>query len=298
VIHFGKEKEKLIKEFGAELFNRGNYPKLNHPMIDFYFAHRDFNRFYKNLISGKKVSVVSGVNASGKLHLGHVLVFSFVKYLQDMGCDVFIPISDDESYVAKKIDDLSEGRQNALNLAKELLALGLNPNKTKFIIDTICTNIYPFAISLSRGITLSTVKAVYGYKDEDNPGLMFYPAIQSAHVLVPFLLGYEDVVVPIGIDEDPHLRVARDLAPKFNLMKPSVLICTFLEGIDGEKMSKSRGNYISLDEDENELRRKINKTLTGGRPTIKEQRELGGNPEVCIVRKYIQIFGTIQKKLN
>ncbi len=286
---FKEEMKKLIEEFGAKELT--DDLKLEHPMMNFYFAHRDFDRFLKNLKNCKRVAVVSGVNASGDLHLGHVLVFDFVKYLQNLGCEVFIPISDDETYVTKKIDDLKKARENALSLAKQLLALGLNPEKTYFIIDTICTNIYQFAMLLSRGVTLSTIKAVYGYSDEDNPGLIFYPCVQSAHVLLPFLLGYEDVVVPIGIDEDPHLRVARDLAPKFELEKPSVLICTFLEGTDGQKMSKSKGNYIALKEEN--LKEKVFSVLTGGRKTKEEQLKYGGNPDICVVRKYLAIFSQL-----
>ena len=95
---------------------------------------------------------------------------------------------------------------------------------TFFIIDQIYTNIYNLAIKLSKKITLSEVKATYGYKNEDNPGLYFYPAIQSAHIIFPQEKhGIKNVLVPIGPDEDAHIRISRDIAARFNYNKPAIL---------------------------------------------------------------------------
>ena len=196
------------------------------------------------------------------------------------GVDVFIPISDDESYVAGKVKTQEEAFENSMRLAKELLAYGFDPKKTFLIIDQIYTNIYNFAIKLSRRVTLSEIIASYGYKKEDNPGLYFYPAVQSAHVLLPQEIGdYKHVLVPIGPDEDSHLRIARDIASRAKYNKPAVLHVTFLPGIDGEKMSKSRNNNILFDDDEKTLRRKANKSLSGGKETAELQRKHGGDPE-------------------
>ena len=202
--------------------------------------------------------------------------------------DVYAPISDDESYVSGKIRNQDEGIRNGLKLAREYLAYGFNPKKTHIIIDQIYTNIYNLAIKLSKSITLSTNKAVYGYVNSDNIGLNFYPAVQSAHVVFPETLGMRNVLVPIGPDEDPHLRVARDVAEKYGYEKPAVLHGRFLPGLDGRKMSKSKGNAAYLSEDDATLKKKIYSAFSGGRGSIEEHRALGGVPEIDVAYIYLK----------
>lgn len=202
--------------------------------------------------------------------------------------DVYAPISDDESYVSGKIRNQDEGIRNGLKLAREYLAYGFNPKKTHIIIDQIYTNIYNLAIKLSKSITLSTNKAVYGYEQSDNIGLNFYPAVQSAHVVFPETLGMRNVLVPIGPDEDPHLRVARDVAEKHGYDKPAVLHGRFLPGLDGKKMSKSKGNAVYLSEDDVSLKKKIYSAFSGGRSSIDEHRALGGVPEIDVAYIYLK----------
>ena len=106
--------------------------------------------------------------------------------------------------------DLEEEPQSeeAKKLAKELLAYGFNPKKTFFIIDQVYTNIYNLAVKLSKKVNYSEIKATYGYKPEENIGLHFYPAVQSAHILFPQVAkGIKNVLVPIGPDEDAHIRI-------------------------------------------------------------------------------------------
>ncbi|MEK6820230.1 MAG: tryptophan--tRNA ligase, partial [Nanoarchaeota archaeon] len=146
--------------------------------------------------------------------------------------------------------------------------------------DQIYTNIYNLAIKLSKRVTLSEIKATYGYKNEDNPGLYFYPAVQSAHVLFPQeKFGIKNVLVPIGPDEDAHIRISRDIARRSGYHLPSILHAFFFPGIDGEKMSKSRNNAIFFRDSAEEIRKKVNKAFSGGRDTEEEQRKYGANPE-------------------
>ena len=168
-------------------------------------------------------------------------------FQREYGTPVFIPISDDESYVTGKVKSQKEALANSLELAKELIAYGFDPRKTYFIIDQIYTNIYNLAIKLSRKINISEIKATYGYKNEENVGLHFYPAVQAAHILFPQeKYGIKNVLVPIGPDEDAHIRISRDVARKEGYNLPSILHIFFLPGTDGEKMSKSRNNAIFL----------------------------------------------------
>jgi len=293
------DNEKLVKEFGASRASSLN------EIPDFYtfkkglvYSHRDFDKFYAALKKGEKCAIVSGFNASGTIHIGHKPVFDTNLYFQkEFGIPVFIPISDDESYVAGKIKNQKEALKNSMELAKELLAYGFDPHKTFFIIDQIYTNIYNLAIKLSKKINISEIKATYGYKSEDNVGMHFYPAVQSAHILFPQeKFGIKHVLVPIGPDEDAHIRICRDVAPLMNYEKPSILHISFLPGIDGEKMSKSRNNAIFLKDDAKEISKKISRAFSGGQKSIEAHRKLGGNPDVDIACKYFSSFFLDEKQ--
>ena len=206
------DNEKLVKEFGAQRIDGlSEKPDFYAFRSGVLFSHRDFDKFFKALKKGEKCAILSGVNASGSLHWGHKAVFDTNLFFQKKyGLPVFIPISDDESYVAGKVETQEEALRNSLRLARELLAYGFKPGKTYFIIDQIYTNIYNLAIKLSRKVNLSEIKATYGYKNEDNIGLHFYPAIQAAHILFPQIVkGIKNVLVPIGPDEDAHFRISR-----------------------------------------------------------------------------------------
>ena len=276
------DNKKLINEFGAHPIDKlSEKPDFYTFKTGVLSSHRDFDKFFSALKKGEKCAILSGVNASGSLHLGHKAVFDTNLFFQKKyNLPVFIPISDDESYVSGKVKTQEEALKNALQLAKELIAYGFNPEKTYFIIDQIYTNIYNLAIKLSAKINLSEIKTTYGYKNEENLGLHFYPAIQSAHVLFPQeKYKIKNVLVPIGPDEDAHIRISRDIAGRFGLNKPAILHTRFFPGLDGEKMSKSRNNAIFLSDDEKTIRKKVNKAYSGGADTAEEHRKNGGNPD-------------------
>jgi tryptophanyl-tRNA synthetase len=153
------------------------------------------------------------------------------------------------------------------------------------------------AIKLSKKINLSEIKATYGYKNEENIGLFFYPSIQSAHIIYPQeKLKIKNVLVIIGPDEDTHIRICRDVAYSMNYQKPSILHTTFLPGIDGEKMSKSKNNAIFLKDDPKTITKKVNSAFSGGQKTIEEHKKLGGNPNIDIACQYLSKFFLSKEK--
>ncbi|MGC8710410.1 MAG: tryptophan--tRNA ligase [Candidatus Micrarchaeia archaeon] len=287
------ENIRLVKEFGAheisEIAALPDFYTFNNGLI---YSHRDFDIFMERLNKGVKSAIVSGLNPSATLHLGHLPVFETNLFFQKkFGTEVFIPLSDDESYVSNKIKTQEEGFNNAIRLARSLLAFGFEPKNTHFIIDQVYTQIYNLAIKFSRSITLSEVKAVYGYTSDQNIGLHFYSSVQAAHVALPQTLGMTNVLVPIGPDEDAHLRVSRDVAAKLGFNKAAVLHVRFLPGLDGSlKMSKSKGNAIFLLDAEKEIKKKVMSAFSGGQTSIEEHRKLGGNPDVDISYLYLRYF--------
>ncbi len=285
-----EDNEKLVSRFGAQrISDLQEVPDCYTFKRDLIYSHRDFDVFLDALKRGEPCAIVSGFNASGTIHIGHRAVFDTNIYFQrEFGVRVFIPISDDESYITGKVKTQEEGKNNALALARELLAYGFDPHKTYFIIDQIYTSIYNLAIKLSRRVTISELKATYGYKDGDNPGLFFYPTVQSAHILLPQeKFGIKHVLVPIGPDEDSHIRICRDIAARVGYQKPSILHVRFLPGLDGTKMSKSKNNAIFLKEDEVSIRKKVQRALSGGATTKEEHLRTGGDPDKDISCLYL-----------
>jgi len=285
------DSEKLVKEFGAKKISEiKELPDFYTFQRNLIYSHRDFDKFLSAIKKGEKCAIVSGVNASGTLHLGHKPLFDTNLFFQKKyGIPVFIPISDDESYVSGKVRNQEEALKNSIKLAKEMLAYGFDPKKTYFIIDQIYTNIYNLAIKLSRKVNYSEIKSTYGYKPEENIGLHFYPTIQSAHIIFPQeKFNIKNILVPIGPDEDSHIRISRDIASRMGYQKPSILHSKFLPGIDGNKMSKSKNNQISLRDDEKTIRKKISKAFSGGQATIEEHRKKGGNPDIDVSIFYLK----------
>ncbi len=290
---------KLIKDFGATpIKNLKKVPEFYTFKKGLIVSHRDFDKFLEALEKGEKCAIVSGLNPSGVLHLGHKVVFDTNLYFQKKyNLPVFIPLSDDESYVSGKVKTQEEALENAYKLAKELIAYGFNPKKTYFIIDQVYTNIYNLAIKLSVKLNLSEIKATYGYEGKDNIGIQFYPVIQSAHILFPNeKFNIKNILVPIGPDEDAHIRISRDIASRMNYKKPSILHLNFMPGIDGKKMSASKNNSIFLEDDEKKIINKIKGALSGGQKTKEQHRKIGGNPEVDMAFQYLSAFFISEKE--
>jgi tryptophanyl-tRNA synthetase len=131
------------------------------------------------------------------------------------------------------------------------------------------------------------MKAIYG---ERHMGLYMSALIQAGDILLPQLKdfgGPKPIVVPVGIDQDPHLRLTRDLAFKFrrkyNFVPPSSTYHKLIKSLDGSpKMSKRDPmSYFTLEEKPEVTVKKISNAFTGGRPTAEEQHRLGANPDTC-----------------
>lgn len=300
---------KLVKEFGVDLISDKILKKLDkaHPLLrrGIYFAHRDFDKWLDAYSKGKKVSVITGRGPSEKMQLGHLVPFWVAKSLQDQfNCEVFIPISDDEKFYVK--ENLSY--ENAIEYSKDniidLIALGFKPEKTFIFEDFIYTNTYKYAARIAKRITYSTAKAVFGLKPENNIGWSFYPAMQAAHILFPQFYREKHIsVVPVGIDQDPFIRLTRDIATHkdFNLEKPAGLYAKFIPSLSGgAKMSASEGGTIYLTDSPEEAEKKIKRyAFSGGKNTIDEHRKKGGSPDIDVSYQYLKmLFEPDDKKLQ
>ena len=292
---------KLVKEFGTSLINSNIQKKLEkcHPLLrrGVYFSHRDFDKWLEHYEKGKKVSVITGRGPSEKMHIGHLVPFMVAKSLQEeFNCEVFIPISDDEKFFVKPNLSFEKALEYSKDNILDLIALGFKPGKTFIFQDFIFTDIYKYAAQVAKRMTYSTAKAAFGLKPENNVGWSFYPAMQAAHILFPqFQRGRHISVVPVGIDQDPFIRLTRDIAdyPEFNFEKPSTIHAKFIPSLKGgSKMSSSdESGMIYLSDSPEEVKKKINKyAFSGGKDTIEEHRKLGGNPDVDVSFQYLKMF--------
>jgi len=224
--------------------------------------------------------------------LGNLLFLQQALFFQKLGAEVFIPISNDETYVFRKTDDIDKATNNAIeNVIPDIIALGFDPKKTRIFISTKDSRVYELAVRLSTKTTLSAIKAIFGFIDETNPGQLYYTIVQSAHILYPQLKefgGPKPVVVPIGIDQDPYMRLVRDMAARAGFIKPSSTYHKFMPGLQGGKMSGSKPETcIFLDEEPAKARKKIMRAFSGGAGTLEEHREKGGNPDIDIACQYL-----------
>ena len=301
--------ERLIKEFGTTSISEKIRKKLEkcHPLIrrGLYFSHRDFDKWLVENEKGKRVSVLTGRGPSEKMHIGHLVPFLVAKSLQEQfNCEVFIPISDDEKFYVKSNLSYSDALKYSEDNILDLIALGFKQGKTFIFQDFVYTDIYRYAAQIAKRISYSTAKASFGLKPENNIGWSFYPAMQAAHILFPqFYHGKHQTVVPVAIDQDPFIRLTRDVAEHFNFEKPCALHARFFPSLTGgAKMSSSEqgAGIITLDDSPEEVKKKINKyAFSGGQATIEEHRKKGGDPDVDVSFQYLKfLFEPDDKKLK
>ncbi len=290
---------KLLDQFGADALTAdqlSRFPQPPHPLLrrGIYYAGRDVDRLLTALDSNERISIVTGIGPSGPMHIGHVFAFYFAKWLQaETGAHVYIPLSDDEKHLSRD-QSLAETRAYTRENLRDLLSVGFDPERTRIIIDTADADlVYPLAVALSKQITPAARDAVYG--EATNIGMEFYPAVQAAHLLLPqFVDGPHATTVPIAVDQDPHVRVARDVAAKerFPVEKPGALLSKFLPGLSGpEKMSSSDDSpTIHLTDDRETFREKMDKAYSGGQESIEEHRKHGGDPDVDVAFQLLRCF--------
>lgn len=304
--------EKLIKLFGVKPLTEReinmiiNHTKEDHMMLRrrVFYAHRDLDLFLERYSEGRRCVLYTGRGPSGFTHIGHLLPWIFTKWLQDkFGFHLFFEMTDDEKFLHSEGKSLEEYNRYAYENTLDLVALGLDPNKTHIIVDTEDIRyLYPIAVNVAKKITLSTQKATFGFSDSTNVGMIFFPTLQIAVCFLPTELFGEptEVLIPAAIDQDPYWRLARDIAHSLGYPKPTQIHCKLLPGLDvGGKMSSSKPESAVYTTDDPEVAyRKVLRAYTGGQPTVEMQKRLGGNPDRCPVYKmYEMMFEEDERKL-
>ena len=301
---------KLIEKFGTQSISQELLEKIKkltgeiHPLIksQYFFSHRDLDWLLTKYENGEHFYLYTGRGPSGFIHLGHILPWLFTKYIQDkFGSKLLFQITDDEKFLynlgATKETISKYTSENIL----DIIAIGFRPDLTRIIVDTKhIHHLYPIATEIARKITFSTAKAVFGFTNTTNIGMIGFPPIQAAPCFLPSIIEKKPtpVLIPAAINQDPYWRITRDIAAKLGFYKPAQIHSKFLPSLSRvSKMSSSRPETAIFTTDEPEIvEKKVLSSFTGGQATVSLQKKLGGNADICPVYSYLKYFFDNEKE--
>jgi len=244
--------------------------------------------------------VLSGMQPSGRLHLGNLLgALDNWKTLQEHN-DCFFFVADGHA-LSTNYEDTSHIQTFVHEMLIDWLAAGVDPDRTTIfiqshvpehaILNLLISMITPVSW-LERNPTYKEKQEQIEGRDLSTHGFLGYPVLQAADILL-----YKADAVPVGKDQLPHLELTREIARRFNslythvLVEPKELLTEFpkVMGTDGRKMSKSYGNTINLSDSEDQVRQKLKTMMTD---PARVRRKDPGNPEVCPVFDFHKIYST------
>jgi tryptophanyl-tRNA synthetase len=245
----------------------------------------------------KKGRVFSGIRPTGRAHLGNYLgaIKNYVALQDDYECVYCIV----DLHALTTVEDTENLRQNTTELALDLLAAGIRPEETILFVQshvpevTELHTILSMVTPLGKLTDLPTFKEKIRQQPENvNYGLVGYPVLMTADIVL-----YKSDIVPVGIDQAPHLEFAREVVRSFNyryssnvLVEPQMKNTEIPKvlGIDGkEKMGKSLNNHIELAASPEETRQRVMMMVTDPN---RMKRNDPGNPDICNVFSMHKIF--------
>ncbi|CAN6634095.1 hypothetical protein TRVA0_014S01816 [Trichomonascus vanleenenianus] len=305
--------DKLIDQFGTkkitpeilERFERvtGHRP---HKFLrrGMFFSVRDIEVILDRYEHGEPFFLYTGRGpSSDSMHLGHMIPFVFTKWLQDVfDVPLVIELTDDEKFLFKPGLSIDDVKRFTVENAKDIIAVGFDPKKTFIFSDLqyMGGKFYENVVRVSRQITTTTARAVFGFQDSDNIGRVHFCSIQIATSFAnsfPHLFGTKHDIpclIPCAIDQDPYFRVCRDVAAKLRYKKPSLIHAKFFPALQGpgSKMSASNANSaIYMTDTPKMIKNKVNKHgFSGGGATREEHEKYGGNPDVDVPYQYLRFF--------
>ncbi|MDR2550190.1 MAG: tryptophan--tRNA ligase [Desulfobulbus sp.] len=242
--------------------------------------------------------VLSGIQPSGKLHVGNYfgMMQPMIRHMES--ADLFVFIVD--LHALTSVHDRDRLRQGTLEAAADFLALGLDPDRCTFWVQSDVPEVCELTWMLSVLTPMGLLERCHAYKDKvaknvpASHGLFSYPVLMAADILL-----YQSQVVPVGKDQKQHVEVARDIAIRFNntygetfvVPDPEISESTaIVPGLDGQKMSKSYDNTIPIFLDEKQLRKRVMTIQTDATP-VEEPK----NPDSCNLYALLKLFAPPEK---
>jgi tryptophanyl-tRNA synthetase len=339
--------QRLFSEFGIEPIDDilGMLPEVPYFMKrGIVIGHRDYTPIAGCIRDKKPFHILTGFMPSGHPHLGHLMVMKEVVWHVQQGGNGYITIADREAHAVRDTS-WEKCKEFGREYLACLYALGFE-GKTYF--QSRNDRLKDLAFESSVRVNFSELQSIYGFSQETSLGHMMSVITQVADILYPQVESFPaPTVVPVGIDQDPHIRLTRGVAHKlrmftvedrrdyisvrsknapsaaldavhnrypgskkyeghvdipgsactevsagvreieiffggFGFYSPSSTYHLFIPGLQGGKMSSSiPESTISFTEPDDVVKKKVMAALTGGRTTLAEQREQGGEPERC-----------------
>ena len=303
---------ELIKELRVTGLNEA-YPEQRRRFAEWFddphpylltgmtVGSRDADLFMQALTEGERCKVLGTVAVDGPMHLGHGALTSVLAHFQGMGAEITIGFRDE-------LGDLDE----ALRIMREDLLLmgaaGLDVDQVNSYLQQTNPSIISTAFQLGEAIPLSMLNSALGLRLRDSATDTFRPLLRLADILhaqQPEAGGPCRTLVLDNIGGDVYVRMARNVAERFGFVKPSALYLRPVRNLTTYSDPQTGGSVevmtnrvppgrIAYDDDPADIRRRIGRAYTGGRGTLEEQREKGGNPDprVCSVSSLHAFFAT------
>lgn len=245
--------------------------------------------------------ILSGVQPSGKLHLGNY--FGAIKQHIELQA---LPDAEPYYFIADfhamtTVQDAAKLREYVLGVALDYLALGLDPQKSVFYRQSDVPEVTELAWMLGAVTGMGLLERAHSYKDKvakgikPSVGLFYYPVLMAADILI-----YKPKFVPVGQDQVQHVEMTQDMAQYFNntykrevFVRPEARLnqTAKVPGVDGEKMSKSYGNTIDLQLEGKELKKVVMSVKTDSTPV-----EAPKDPNTCNVFALYSLFANAAEK--
>jgi tryptophanyl-tRNA synthetase len=244
--------------------------------------------------------ILTGIQSTGTPHLGNLLgaILPAIQMAKNPDNESFLFIADLHSIT--QIKNGTELRQNTYSTAAAWLACGLDTNKIVFYRQSDVTETTELAWYLSCFFPFQRLTLAHSFKDKAdrlddvNAGLFSYPMLMAADILL-----YDATIVPVGKDQLQHIEITRDVASRFNHQMGETFVIPeaktseetmYVPGTDGQKMSKSRNNFINIFVDDNALRKQIMGIETDSTPL-----EAPKNPDTCNVFTLYKLLGSTEE---
>ncbi len=239
------------------------------------------------------MKILSGIQPSGKLHIGNYfgMMKTMISHMENSDLYVFIV----DLHALTSVHDRERLATGTLEAAADFLALGLDPEKCTFWVQSDVPEVCELAWILSTLTPMGLMERCHSYKDkvakgiDASHGLFSYPVLMAADILL-----YQADQVPVGKDQKQHLEVARDIAQKFNttfgetftVPEPAISTRTAtVPGLDGQKMSKSYGNTIPIFMEGKALKKKVMSIATDATP-VEDPKD----PDTCNLFAMLKLF--------
>ena len=215
-----KNYNEICDKFGLDMIDHTKLPNPTHlHRRGIIFAHRDLDNVLNARKVGRSFGVLSGLMPSGQIHLGHKMVIDQAKWFQELGGDVTITVADLEAHATRGLS-LEKCRKYAIEeYISNYAGMGLDPDRTSIYFQSERPIVQKMGFTLGTKTNLSEMEAIYGFSGKTSLAHVQSPLVQAGDIVHPQLDefgGLRPIVVPVGIDQDPHIRLTRGMVSKTN----------------------------------------------------------------------------------